>query len=48
MENALDTRCTVANTSAVPFGNRIFALAGNALPMEITRELSKATRMAFA
>ena len=39
VENALDIRCTVANTSVVPFGNRIFTLAENALPMEITREL---------
>jgi carotenoid cleavage dioxygenase-like enzyme len=39
VENALDIRCSVANTSVVPFGNRIFTLAENALPMEITREL---------
>jgi carotenoid cleavage dioxygenase len=37
VENALDIRCTVANTSVIMHANRILTLAENALPMEITR-----------
>ena len=40
VENALDIRCSVANTSVVMHADRIMALAENALPMEITRASS--------